>query len=137
MAVLKSTTNSKARGRNIVDEPKPAIVPIISAIRAEMKNSIVSSSIFYNSMESLYKYHYKIQYYNLLNPKSTCRTTIVVLTGQEQTSFILTTDKTRVFAEVVGSTPATRSTFINLVGYGIILGSFSVTVGQNSRASLI
>jgi hypothetical protein len=36
---LKST-NINARGRNIVEEPKPAIVPIISAIRAEMKNSI-------------------------------------------------------------------------------------------------
>jgi hypothetical protein len=41
MPVLKST-NSKARGRNIVEEPKPAIVPIISAISAEMKKSIVS-----------------------------------------------------------------------------------------------
>jgi hypothetical protein len=41
IAVLKST-NSKASGRNIVDEPKPAIVPIISAISAEMKNSISS-----------------------------------------------------------------------------------------------
>jgi hypothetical protein len=36
MAVLKST-NIKARGRNIVEEPKPAIVPIISVISAEMK----------------------------------------------------------------------------------------------------
>jgi hypothetical protein len=80
-----------------------------------MKNSIVSSSIFFNSMESLYKYHYKIQYYNLLNPKSTCRTTIVVLTGQEQTSFILTTDKTRVFAEVVGSTPTRSTNFHNSI----------------------
>jgi hypothetical protein len=44
MAVLKSTTNTNASGRNIVDEPNPAIVPIISAISAEMKNSIVSSS---------------------------------------------------------------------------------------------
>ena len=43
MAVLKST-NSKARGRNIVEEPKPAIVPIISATSAEMKNSISSVS---------------------------------------------------------------------------------------------
>jgi hypothetical protein len=43
IAVLKST-NSKARGRNIVDEPKPAIVPIISAISTEMKKSIISSS---------------------------------------------------------------------------------------------
>jgi hypothetical protein len=43
MAVLKST-NSKARGRNIVEEPNPAIVPIISAISAEMKKSIISTS---------------------------------------------------------------------------------------------
>jgi hypothetical protein len=43
MAVLKST-NSKARGRNIVEEPKPAIDPIISATNAEMKNSISSAS---------------------------------------------------------------------------------------------
>lgn len=43
IAVLKSTKN-KASGRNIVDEPNPAIVPIISAIRAEMKNSISSST---------------------------------------------------------------------------------------------
>ncbi|HET6807547.1 MAG TPA: hypothetical protein VFH28_00650, partial [Nitrososphaera sp.] len=41
-AVLKST-KSKARGRNIVEEPKPAIVPIISAKSAEMKKSIISS----------------------------------------------------------------------------------------------
>jgi hypothetical protein len=43
MAVLKST-NSSARGRNIVEEPKPAIVPIISATSAEMKKSISSVS---------------------------------------------------------------------------------------------
>jgi hypothetical protein len=42
LAVLKST-NSKARGRNIVEEPKPAIVPIISAISPEMEKSISSS----------------------------------------------------------------------------------------------
>ena len=36
-AVLKSK-KSKARGRKIVDEPNPAIVPRISAIKAERKN---------------------------------------------------------------------------------------------------
>jgi hypothetical protein len=35
-----------------------------------------------------------------------------------------------VIAEVVGSNP-TRSTFINLVNYGIELSSFLVVVGQN------
>jgi hypothetical protein len=30
-----------------------------------MKNSIVSASIFFNSIESLYKYHYKVRHYNL------------------------------------------------------------------------
>jgi hypothetical protein len=37
MAVLKSTKNI-ASGRNIVDEPKPAIVPIIAATKADRKN---------------------------------------------------------------------------------------------------
>jgi hypothetical protein len=53
IAVLKST-NSRARGRNIVDEPKPAIVPIISAISAEMKNNISSSTFLVCYI--LYKY---------------------------------------------------------------------------------
>jgi hypothetical protein len=97
MAVLKSTTNSKARGRNIVDEPKPAIVPIISAIRAEMKNSIVSASIFFNSIESLYKYHYKVRHYNLVFFPCMCRiANSQVLIEQEQTIFLLTAYKIRV-----------------------------------------
>src|ERR687895_1088860 len=112
IAVSKSTTNSKARGRNIVDEPKPAIVPIISAIRAEMKNRIVSASIFFNSTESLYKYHYKVLHYNLLFFLCMCRiANSQVLIEQEQTSFQLTAYKTRVFAEVVGLNPSTGASF--------------------------
>jgi hypothetical protein len=38
-AVLKSTKNN-ARGKKIVEEPKPAVVPIISDINAEIKNNI-------------------------------------------------------------------------------------------------
>jgi hypothetical protein len=96
MAVLKST-NSKARGRNIVDEPKPAIVPIISDIRAEMKNSIVSASIFFNSIESLYKYHYKVRLQPTLFPVYVRRiANSQVLIEQEQSTFLLTAYKTRV-----------------------------------------
>src|SRR5918999_4330411 len=112
IAVSKSTTNSKARGRNIVDEPKPAIVPIISAISAEMKNRIVSASIFFNSIESLYKYHHKVWHYNLVFFLCMCRiANSQVLIEQEQTSFLLTSYKTRVFAEVVGSNNPTGASF--------------------------
>jgi hypothetical protein len=38
-AVLKSTKNN-ARGKKMVEEPKPAIVPMISDINAEIKNNI-------------------------------------------------------------------------------------------------
>jgi hypothetical protein len=38
-AVLKSTKNN-AMGKKIVEEPKPAIVPMISDINAEIKNNI-------------------------------------------------------------------------------------------------
>ena len=38
-AVLKSTKNN-AMGKKMVEEPKPAAVPMISDINAEMKNNI-------------------------------------------------------------------------------------------------
>ena len=41
-AVLKSK-NSSARGRKIVDEPNPAIVPRISETKAEVKNKRIFS----------------------------------------------------------------------------------------------
>ena len=37
-AVLKFTKN-KANGRKIVEEPNPAVVPIISAMKAKTKNN--------------------------------------------------------------------------------------------------
>lgn len=102
MAVLKSTTNSKASGRNIVEEPKPAIVPIISAISAEIKNNIVSASIFFNSIESLYKYHYvsvlqPVHFHMYLRKSANSQ----VLIEKGPTSFPLTADKIKVLAEVV------------------------------------
>jgi hypothetical protein len=44
-AVLKSTKNS-ANGKNIVEESKPAIAPIISEMKATTKNKISSNIIF-------------------------------------------------------------------------------------------
>lgn len=46
IAVLKST-NNKAIGRKIVDEPNPANVSIISAINADRKNRNSYSMIFW------------------------------------------------------------------------------------------
>ena len=43
-AVLKSNKNSD-KGRRIVEEPKPAIVPTISAINAIIKNRVIKYSI--------------------------------------------------------------------------------------------
>ena len=42
-AVLKSTKNS-ANGKNIVEEPKPAIAPIISEIKATTKTRYLLTS---------------------------------------------------------------------------------------------
>lgn len=50
-AVLKSTKN-KARGKNIVEEPNPTIVPITSAMKAEMKNNN-------SAMQDIFQMFYK------------------------------------------------------------------------------
>src|SRR3989344_5440000 len=44
-AVLKSTKN-KARGKKIVEEPNPTIVPIIPAAKAEIKNNTLIIYLF-------------------------------------------------------------------------------------------
>ena len=49
----------QGKRKNIVEEPKPVIVPILSAVSAEIKNIVCSCSSWISYISSIYKYYCK------------------------------------------------------------------------------